>query len=164
MKVAFHTNQLNLRGTSVALFDYAHFNKMLLGNESIIVYEKNNSMNELVAIEYFKNNFNVYSYGQFSEVDKVMSNLGIDVCYYIKSGEKDGKINTVGKCVIHNVFQVYEPHGHVYAYISDWLSKKMTKGESPVVPHIVQLPEPESNIRVELGIPNEAIVFGRHGG
>jgi hypothetical protein len=34
----------------------------------------------------------------------------------------------------------------------------------PVVPHIVSLPELSEDLRAELGIPEDAVVFGRHGG
>ena len=41
-KIAFHSNQLSLTGTEVALYDYAKNNEDLLGNDSFIVYDKNN--------------------------------------------------------------------------------------------------------------------------
>ena len=37
MRIAFITNQLSLRGTEVALFNFAAANENILGNESIIV-------------------------------------------------------------------------------------------------------------------------------
>ena len=36
MRVLFHTNTLNYRGTTVAISDYARYNQEVLGNESII--------------------------------------------------------------------------------------------------------------------------------
>ena len=39
VKIAFHDNQLGERGTTVAVFDYAYYNKHILGNESIIMYD-----------------------------------------------------------------------------------------------------------------------------
>jgi len=35
--VAFHSNELNVRGTNVALYDYALYNEELLGNKSFII-------------------------------------------------------------------------------------------------------------------------------
>lgn len=164
MRVAFHTNQLNLQGTSVAVFDYAHYNRVLLGNESVILYERNHRWNDPVAIEHFTKHFTTLPYDDFSQVDAILRYSESDVCYYLKSGERDGKVNTVGRCAVHVVFQAHEPHGDVYAYISSWLSDKMTGGKSPFVPHIVRLPAPTENLRASLGIPEKAIVFGRHGG
>ena len=36
MKILFIENHLNVRGTTLALYDYAHFNETILGNKSII--------------------------------------------------------------------------------------------------------------------------------
>jgi hypothetical protein len=35
--VAFLSNKITLRGTEVAIYDYAHYNETLLGNKSIII-------------------------------------------------------------------------------------------------------------------------------
>jgi hypothetical protein len=164
VKVVFHTNQLNVLGTSVAVFDYAHFNEKLLGNESLVMYEKNHLWNEQPAVDHFKKRFPLLAYEDFAHVDRMLMDAGADVCYYMKSGERDGKINKYGRCAVHVVFQAYEPHGDVYAYLSQWLSDKVTGGVSPVVPPIVQLPAPTSSLRATLGIPERAVVFGRHGG
>lgn len=40
VKIAFWTNQLCQRGIEIAVFDYAYHNIKLLGNESIIFYDK----------------------------------------------------------------------------------------------------------------------------
>ena len=65
---------------------------------------------------------------------------------------------------MHAVFQNYNPHGDTYAYISEWLSLKMTEGRTPFVPYIVELPLVFEDIRAELEIPPEALVLGRTGG
>ena len=41
MKIAFHQPHLSERGTTVAMFDYAYYNEVLLNNESIIITQKN---------------------------------------------------------------------------------------------------------------------------
>ena len=35
--VAFLSNKLTLRGTEVAIYDYAHYNETLLGNKSVMI-------------------------------------------------------------------------------------------------------------------------------
>jgi len=40
MKILFHANTLNFRGTTVAVTDYARYNQEVLGNESVIVYNE----------------------------------------------------------------------------------------------------------------------------
>ena len=38
--IAFHSNQLGIRGTEEALYDYAHFNETILKNKSFIISDK----------------------------------------------------------------------------------------------------------------------------
>jgi hypothetical protein len=57
-----------------------------------------------------------------------------------------------------------EFHGDAFAYVSRWCSRVMTGREVSFVPHFVPKLESKENMRVELGIPSEATVFGRHGG
>ena len=59
VKIAFWDNYLGERGTTVALFDYAYFNIKLLGNQSIIIYNKTLQSCDVV-IEKFKKEFDVY--------------------------------------------------------------------------------------------------------
>ena len=40
MKVLFHAEQLNYRGTTNSILEYARYNQEILGNESIIVYSQ----------------------------------------------------------------------------------------------------------------------------
>lgn len=164
MKIAFHTNQMSVMGTEIAIFDYAYHNQTLLNNESIII-SKNRNDNMPSIIEKFKKHFPVFLYNDFSEVEKILDDNKIDVFYVIKSGEYDGIISKDRKTVIHVVFgNTYQPHGDIYAYISEWLSKQMMYGIHPWVPHMINLPEEHDNLRNKLNIPDDAIVFGRYGG
>ena len=88
----------------------------------------------------------------------------MDILYCIKAGWNDNIVSRACKTVVHSVFQFFEPHGDVYAYISDWLSTKMSGGAVPNVPHMIHLSRTSSDLRTELGIPKEAVVFGRSGG
>jgi hypothetical protein len=54
MNILFHENQLCVRGTSVALYDYAHYNETILGNVSYIAAPSNS---DLSALEKFKTRF-----------------------------------------------------------------------------------------------------------
>jgi len=162
-KIAFHTNVLNERGTVVAICDYAYYNEKLLGNKSVILYNRGYEGNGASAIERIKKSFEVYSYSSKSEIEDILRNLQIDVLYAIKSGENDGFLSNYCKTVVHAVFRQFQPHGDVYAYVSEWLSYKMTKGAYPFVPHIVTLPETQESLRERLGISKDAIVFGRYG-
>lgn len=164
MKILFHENQLSYRGTSNAVYNYALFNQEYLNNESIIIHQKNNKNNYAPAIEKFKKKFEVYSYTDVNEIEKIISNTQTDLFYAIKAGKIDGVDPKNCKTAIHSVFKYYEPHGNVYAYVSEWLSKEMINGLAPFVPHMISVEKTNENLREELGIPKEAIVFGRHGG
>jgi len=163
MKIAFHSNQLSLRGTEVAMYDFAKYNEELLGNESIII-SKDPSIwdySHPMAIKKFNDRFNVFQYKNFNDVEKFLDEQKVDVFYAQKSGQRDGIVSRGRKTVIHAVFLYNEPHGDVYAYISEWLGNRFN---APFVPYMVDLPDVEGNLRKELSIPENAIVFGRHGG
>lgn len=171
MKIAFHTNEVNLRGTTISTYNYAKYNQEILGNESIIVsydpdYNKASGTDKL-ALEYLGNMCPLYLYKDFSEVEKMLDDNKVDFFYaqragYVNDGIHGWNIVSPGrKTGVHCIFQHYQPHGDVYAYISEWLGKKYN---SPHVSYIIDLPEIEDDLRQELNIPKDAIVFGRHGG
>lgn len=163
MNIAFHSNQLGLRGVEVALYDYALYNEEILGNKSIIISDANS---DLRAYEKFKSRFDVLLYEDFKEVQNHVDKQKIDIVYYQKAGNYDGKLVTNAKNVVHSVFQLHQPHGEVYAYISKWLAQKMSGGNLPHVPYIVDILKYDhnQNYRDFFGIPKDAIVFGYYGG
>lgn len=153
LKIAFMSNQLDNRGTGNALFNYAHYNETILGNESLIftLYRGNHDDE---AVSRFKRRFEV----NFVEEQKYFR--GFDALYHIKSGANDGFDVSVPYWV-HAVFD-NDPHGTVYATISPWMGQRF---RLPVVPHIVETsPWITTDLRDELDIPKDAVVFGRHGG
>lgn len=165
MNIAFHCNQLSLRGTEVSMYDYAHYNEMLLGNKSIVLAKNPNlwKYSDPQAIEKFKNRFDVFFYNNVSEIEEILDLNNVDVFYAQKAGVRDGVESKKRKTVIHAVFRQYEPHGDVYAFISEWLSK-IYGGNHEFVPYMVDLPDHDKDMREKLGIPKNVYVFGRHGG
>ena len=160
MKIAFHSNQLGIRGTEVALYDYALGNRDILGNESIIISDANA---DLTSLDKFKTQFPVYLYNDFSEVESVIYNEGIDAVYWIKAGFNDGKLVNNAKNLVHSVFKHNDVHGDVYAYVSEWLSDEMSNGKSPYVPHMVNLPKHNLDYREPFGLKDKFII-GWYGG
>lgn len=161
-KIAFYSNQLCLRGTSVAMYDYALYNEKILGNKSFIISDANK---DLAALKKFKANFDVYLHNNFEECFNYVRENEIEYIYYIKAGNNDGKIIPGIKNLVHVVFETNEPHGEKYVYIAQWLAEKMCGDSNNFVPHIIHLPTPvDLNLRQKLGIPFEATVLGRHGG
>jgi len=162
VKIAFWDNYLCERGTSIALYDYAYYNIQILNNESIILYNKNISENDNDVLEKFKKKFTIYGVNDFNDVDQILKDTNCDILYVIKHGLNDSKVSKIIKTVVHCVFECNEPHGDVYSSISPWI--KGNNGKYQVVPHIVNLPENNLNLRSKLGISDSAIVFGRYGG
>jgi hypothetical protein len=162
VKIAFWDNGLGERGTTVALYDYAYYNKHYLNNESIILYNVSNPVNVYKVVKKFEDDFKVFPVGSFDEVDNILVNTGCNILYIIKSGELDNNISKVIKTVVHCVFKAHQPHGDIYATISPWVDGNDEK--FPVVPHMINLPNHTRNMRAALGIPEDAIVFGRIGG
>jgi hypothetical protein len=158
--VGFHSNQLGIRGTEVALYDYALYNEEILGNKSYII---SNANAELATLKKFQNKFEVFLYEKFEECNQFVKDKGIEYVYYIKAGDNDGKVIPRVKNAIHAVFQNKDVHGDSYAYVSNWLAEQMGMPEQ-YVPHIVNLPEPKKSYKEKLNIPNDNIVIGRYGG
>ena len=158
--VAFHSNQLGIRGTEVALYDYAHYNEEILGNKSYII---SSAKADLATLKKFEKRFEVFLYNDFGDCHQFVKGKNVDFVYYIKAGDNDGKVIPGVRNLIHVVFQNKNVHGDKYAYVSKWLASKMDMEDS-YVPHIVSLPEPITNYREALNIPKDNIVVGRHGG
>lgn len=167
MRVLFHTNTLNYRGTTVAVTDYARYNQEILGNESVIVYnsslgyEKDMGSEEKV-INDLRKQFNVIGYRE-GDLEGLIDKEKVDFAYFIRAGNKE-YLPTNVKTGVHSVFQFNDPHGDRYAYVSKWLSDEMSQGQIPYVPHIVSLPEPKSSFKKFLNISEDKIVIGRLGG
>lgn len=165
VKIVFHTEQLDVRGTCKALFDYAHYNEILLGNESYILTKFKNPKSDSIAVEKFENRFKIIYYRDTSTHDDIQNLLtGYDIIYSIKYGKNDGFLFKNIKNVIHYVFDATEPHGEVFAAVSETLADKF--GKDLFVPHMISLKpsETKDNFRKNMNIPDNAIVFGRHGG
>jgi hypothetical protein len=162
MKIAFWENQLTLRGTTVACFDYALGNKNILGNQSIIIYDTTKPFNDEAVIQKFKAEFEVFGVTHFSQVDEILLRESCDMLYVIEGGDRYDLVSRVCKTVNHCVFSCDHKHGDIYAGIAPWV--KGNDGKYPFVPHMVWLPDINGDLRIELGIPDTATVFGRHGG
>ena len=148
VKICFWDNGLGERGTSVSLYGYAHFNETILGNESIIMFNTTHYSNKDNVIQRFNNRFKVYGVDNWNKVDKILIDERCDILYIIKAGDWEGQISNVCKTVVHCVFNCSNPHGNVYSSISPWVNNN--NGRFPVVPHIVNLPNHNRNMRDKL--------------
>ena len=161
-KIAFHSNQLGIRGTEVAMYQYAKYNEEILGNKSVIVSFPNRDHG---AIEKFRDRFEVVLM-EWYEYETYLTQNNFDYLYLIKMGTNDGYCLQTIPCLIHAVFRFNDPHGHKYFYVSDWLAKDQGYDpETHSLPHICErLPQSEYDFREKHNIPSSARVFGCYGG
>jgi hypothetical protein len=166
--IGFLSNKLTLRGTEIAMYDYADFNELLLNNKSIIITRNYNLVQRerdtsLETYQKFIKRFKVEYYSSQQDIDIIVDKYKITHLYIIKAGTIDGLIST--KCInlIHCVFNTSQPHGQIYSTISNDVNR-LFNTSFPVVPHMIRNYETLKDLREELNIPQEAIVFGRYGG
>ena len=164
MNLAFHSNSMSLRGSENALWDYANLNETILGNHSVICYPAKMEDTENPTFSKWKARFPLVPYRTKVELTSKLRERGVVILYQIKPGPYDGFVVPGVKNCIHSMFLSDEFHGDAFAYVSRWCSRVMTGREVSFVPHFVPKLESKENMRVELGIPSEATVFGRHGG
>ncbi len=161
-KIAFHSNQLGIRGIEVSLYQYAKYNEEILGNKSVIMTFPNRDMG---AYQKFADRFEVVIM-EFSEYENYLKQNNFDYFYIQKMGINEGHFLESIKTIVHSVFRYNEPHGYKYVFISDWLAKD--QGYSPTthsLPYICEpLPIVKDNLRNSLNIPLDAKVFGVYAG
>lgn len=165
-KIGFDAGLMSLRGTHIAIFDYALQNQKILGNESIVFYDRRSELIQPSVFNKFQKEFDLIPYDSFAELNPVADRGQIDAMYLIKSGERDQYVLPGVPNLIHAVFpqKIDEMHGDIYAYVSKWLSEECSNGKIPYVPHIIDLPQIGVSQRSALGIPEDALVFGCYGG
>jgi hypothetical protein len=161
-KIAFHTNQLCLRGSEIALYLYADYNERILGNKSYILSDPNRNLD---ALDKFKARFEV-KLSNFHDHRPFLKENNVDYLYCIKAGGNDGVCMEEPPTLVHAVFCSKEVHGHRYAYVSDWLCRHMGFDvEKHSIPHIVEpLPLSPYSLREKLGISSNKRVFGCYAG
>ena len=169
--VAFLSNKLTLRGTEVALYDYAYYNETVLGNKSIIITREYESVKyeydvDIQAYNKFKSQFQMEYYNRDNaqnDIDTIVNNKYITHLYIVKAGDWDGLISNHCKNLIHCAFTSGQPHGQVYSVLGQTVNH-ICNTNFPVMPYMVSLPDCDENLRDSLTIPTSAIVFGRYGG
>jgi hypothetical protein len=153
--ILFYDPNLNERGTSVSVYDYAHYNETILGNRSIIATTQNAN---LISYERFNKRFETIVAPSINEI----YNIDCDYFHVQKYGFNDGVLHPNAKNLIQVVFPSYEPHGDVYAYISKWLTDAYGNG-SPFVPYIVNLPDVDYNYK-DVFKSHQQFTIGYYGG
>lgn len=164
MKIALHDNCICVRGTTVAIYDYAYYLKTIYGYDCIILYNQSRPENDSKVYAKFAKHFSLFSYNSVSEIDDILIREKCDRFFMIKGGQPDGVISSVCKNLVMAISSHVKPehkHGDKFYVCSKWL-KNLTGID--YVPHMINLPDVEGNLREELRIPKQATVFVRTGG
>lgn len=165
-KIGFDAGLMSLRGTHVAIYDYALQNQKILDKESVVFYDRRSELAQPTVFQKYQKEFKLVPYEQYEDIQYLVERQSIDAMYLIKSGERDDYLVENVPNLIHAVFpqNVREIHGDVYAFVSKWLSKECSNGKIPFVPHMISLPLNGLPLRPSLAIPENATVFGCYGG
>lgn len=162
MKIGIHNNELDGRGTGKSCRDYG---RALTARGHHVFFLAPLQANNIGAAE-LQALGTVVLYPlettRKAAIEQAVERHQIDFLHMIKSGEDDGLTPTNCRTGIQCVFDMSQPHGTVYAGVSDYLVARF--GRTLCVPPIVNVLPPTRNIRSEHGIPDGAVVFGRHGG
>jgi hypothetical protein len=165
-RIVFQTNQLSIRGTEIALYDYAQYNQEILGNTSVIAFNATSHENNAEVVAKFEKKFDLYPYDHIRDLDLIIKTSQADLLYRLRIGSGPQILAQSVPTMVHEVFPVSpkEIHGASCAFVSDWLAQIYSNEKIPSVPHMIDLPDIHQNLRDDLRIPAEATVFGCHGG
>jgi hypothetical protein len=176
MRIGFCLPKYTLRGADVVLWGYAYFaDGRLLNHESwIVVYDDDASAydpaihepeNRGVAMELFEP---FREKGRLLEcsretLEPTMLAVGIDVCYFYLAGYENERamIPTQIPSIAHCIFYGGVSLGTVHCVISPSVPALPS---AVVLPNMILIAEHTDDLRGELGIPADAVVFGRYGG
>jgi glycosyltransferase involved in cell wall biosynthesis len=159
--ILLHENQLAESGTSVATYDYAYYIREFLNINPIIAAP---ITGRNISIEKFQKEFEVIEYENTVDIQKLIDDRNIENFYAIKFGLIDNLIFKNCRNLIHAVFFCHfsQYHGDVYAFVSEYMSLHKDN-KIPFVPHMINLPFVDFDVRELLGIPKDFVVIGRYG-
>ena len=167
MRVAFHINHFTLRGTEVAMLEYAKSLRTYQSIEGCFLTPQSalDAADESV-LSKFKNNFSLTIYHEDFEIDKIITQLGAKLLYQLNSGDDHRFLSKVVPNVVHVVFPVeLQNRSNVYyVAISNWLASCVYGTKLPFINHIVDSPKALPCLRNQLGLQSKDIVFGCYGG
>ena len=175
MNLGFFVRHFTERGTEVAIYDYAKYNEEILNNKSyIICFTQETQQKYMLPLERssynkFNQRFKIIEIKDITDITNIIKEYNLSFFYTLTGGgneiwQFDNK-NIWGQCktIKHCVFDTVCPESDFHISISEMLNKK-NNTNLPVIPHIVDLPQCDGNLRAELNIPQTAFVYGRYGG
>jgi hypothetical protein len=160
-KVAFLHDVISMRGSCVAIVDYAHYMKTRWLIDVVYITKPDNYTQD--AYDWIAKTFTILTYNTRDDMETILQQQQCDLLYVLKYGLNDNIYSVKVKTIIHCVFDMSEAHGDLYVGVSKTLAEKFNK--QCFIPHMVSLQKNTAdNFRQEYNIPHDALVFGRHGG
>jgi beta-1,4-mannosyl-glycoprotein beta-1,4-N-acetylglucosaminyltransferase len=176
MKIGFFVRHFTERGTEVAIYDYAKYNEEILNNKSYIICFTQETQKKILfpserhSYDKFNKRFEIIEINDITEMKNIIKKYDLSFFYTLTHGGGNdiyqfNNKNIWGNCktIKHCVFDTTYPESDFYISLSEMLNSKFNTN-IPVIPHIVNLPNSDKNLRNELQIPKDAIVYGRYGG
>ena len=77
VKIAFFLRHVAERGTEVAIYDYAHYNETILGNQSIMIRVDGTPCKPDV-LRKFESRFPLFTVREFGEIDDLLRRENVD--------------------------------------------------------------------------------------
>ena len=174
--VAFIINHFSERGTEVSTFNFAFYNKKILGNKSIIIAfnkavseGKENFIN--TSKSNFETEFKIIEISKIEEMKNIIKKENISHAYiqshgFYKDVYKFHKKEIWKGCqtIYHYVFgPMARQDSDIRCVIGEDLNKRFNK-KIPVLPHIIDKHNFTGDLKKELGIDDTKLVIGRYGG
>jgi len=175
MNIGFFIRHFTERGTEVAIYDYAKYNEEILNNKSYIICFTQEAQIKIgfptqrCSYDKFNKRFQIIEIQDINNMTNVIKQYNLNFFYTLTHGGNDiyqfNNKNIWNNCktIKHCVFYTTSTESDFYITISELLNEKYHTN-IPVIPHIVDLPRCNENLRNELQIPQNATVFGRYGG
>lgn len=159
MNILFHISSISERGGTLSRIRLAESNIVHLQNKSFIACP-NDKVEDEEVLTAINKKFETCIYSSTDELDCFIRDKGIDLLYYSVHGQKESLPSEICPTFVHAVFSTRHRFGTLFASISPWLNCH-NRTDYPVLPLIVPtFSGSTKSLRGELGIPEDALVFG----
>lgn len=166
MRLGLFLGQLGLRGTYQFVYQLAHVCETDLSHTVLLITHERQTLSEDVTAEsqaMFRSRFFVVFKSDRESLDDIARRYGLDLVYVSKWGLQDDLVTHTVPCIVQAIFDCGTPHGDSYVAISEHMKRKCGAA-CDVLPFCPDLVPAARSLRRDLGIPDDACVFGRHGG
>ncbi len=167
MKIGFFDNGIGFRGTTRAMIEYALLFSPV--NNIKFFFIKESKWNQLsICPQILKLGIELHPISNYEEI----KGHNLDLLYHITGAPHSslGWVNGLADLsIIHQCGfnRIKDVEGSITAYVSHWQNYHFSCSSKNVLPHVISKPKDQpsqNNAREALGIPQDSIVFSRHGG